>query len=86
MHAVPHPPQFALSVIVLVHVPPQLFGVAPPHTHDPVPSHDPPDGVVHAPDVRGAVTLHAVPVPEHTVVPVCWQPPLPVVVQVVPMV
>ncbi len=82
----PHAPQLALSLTVLVQVPAQLFGVAPPQTQVPVLSHAPPAGAMHAPVVRGAVTLHAVPAPEHTVIPVCWQPPLPVVVHTPPMV
>jgi hypothetical protein len=46
------------------------------HTQLPAPSHEPPDGVAQAPEVRGAAE-HTVVVPEQTMVPDWAQPPVP---------
>ncbi|MBI5516160.1 MAG: hypothetical protein HY909_20415, partial [Deltaproteobacteria bacterium] len=82
----PQVPQLAASVAVATQVP--EHAVCPPgQPQVPVESHTPPAGLVHAPDVRGAVTLHAVlvPVGAQAIVPVCWQPPVPALVQAAPV-
>jgi hypothetical protein len=85
VQARPQLPQLLASLSVLTQVLEQA--VRPPvHTQVPVEPHTPPVGLVHVPEVRGAA-LHTVPVPvvAQTVVPVCWQPPVPADVQLAPV-
>jgi hypothetical protein len=83
VHAWPHEPQLAASVWRLRQVPLQSLWPAG-HAQVPEVLHWPPTGVLQAPEVRGP-TLQVVPVPAHTTVPVCWQPPVPAEVHVVPV-
>lgn len=53
-------------------------------TQVPIALQVPPAGMVHAPLVRG-IALHAVAVPEHTIVPLFWQPPVPAEVHAAPV-
>ncbi len=61
VHRLPQVPQLLTSLPRLRHVPLQLVCPAA-QTQLPDPSQLPPEGIVHAPEVRGAA-LHAVPVP-----------------------
>ena len=83
VHARPQAPQLALSLVRLRQVPEQLDRPAG-HTQLPDPSHEPPVGVVHAPEVRGAAEQTVV-VPEQMKVPAWAQPPVPAEEHVAPV-
>ena len=68
-HTRPHAPQF-VTLVVMSWQRPLHTALPDAHTQFPIASQLPPAGEVHAPEVRGP-TLHAVLVPEHTIVPVC---------------
>jgi hypothetical protein len=79
----PHAPHEAASLVRLRQVPEQLESPAG-HTQLPTPSHDPPVGEEHAPEVRGTAEQVVV-VPEQTTVPPWAQPPVPAEVQLAPV-
>lgn len=79
----PQAPQLSRSVWRFVQLP--LHSELPlGHTHAPPVEHTPPAGEVQLPLVRGTA-VHAVPCPEHTIVPVPAHPPVPAELQLAPV-
>jgi hypothetical protein len=82
-HTFPQAPHAAVSLVRSRQVPEQLDCPAG-HTQLPTPSHEPPAGDEHAPEVRGPAEQVVV-VPEQTTVPLWAQPPVPAEVQLAPV-